>query len=252
MAFEIRADLAQLQQLGAIEGAGLGPRGVQDRRGVALRQHEAIAVRIAADPSDRSASRRRTAPPRDRPPSSSSSDGRCRLPTWSGPSRSAAAWRCSSERESSDARSMVIRCARFYCSAVTVHAARGRRSAASRRPSRSRVRRLSARECVSASRAIVGAGRDDRGADDSRRRRAARRAGRTREPPRTGHREIGFRVRTTARDPRSRSSSSASIEYGSRPVSSYASAAPTRRARDRRVTRARTPPRSRTSPSPGR
>ena len=46
MAFEIGSDLAQLQQLGAIEGAGLGPRGVQNRRGVALRQHEAIALGI--------------------------------------------------------------------------------------------------------------------------------------------------------------------------------------------------------------
>ena len=40
------SDLAQLQQLGAIEGAGLGPGGVQNRRGVALRQDEAIAVRV--------------------------------------------------------------------------------------------------------------------------------------------------------------------------------------------------------------
>ena len=40
------SDRAQLQQLGAIEGAGLGPRRVEDRRGVPLRQHEAIAVRV--------------------------------------------------------------------------------------------------------------------------------------------------------------------------------------------------------------
>ena len=46
MAFEIGADLAQLQQLGAIERAGLGPGRVQHRRGVALRQHEPIAVRV--------------------------------------------------------------------------------------------------------------------------------------------------------------------------------------------------------------
>ena len=46
MTFEIGADLAQLQQLGAIERAGLGPRGVENRRGVPLRQHEAIAVRV--------------------------------------------------------------------------------------------------------------------------------------------------------------------------------------------------------------
>ena len=44
MPFEIGVDLAQLQQLGAIEGAGFGPRGVENRRGVALRQHEAIAL----------------------------------------------------------------------------------------------------------------------------------------------------------------------------------------------------------------
>ena len=63
MAFEVRIDPPQLQQLGAVEGAGLGPRGVQNRRRVALRQHEAIAARDAADRADRTASRRRTAPP---------------------------------------------------------------------------------------------------------------------------------------------------------------------------------------------
>ena len=46
MTFEIRPDLAQLHQLGAIEGAGFGPRRVQNRRRVPLRQDEAIAVRI--------------------------------------------------------------------------------------------------------------------------------------------------------------------------------------------------------------
>ena len=50
MAFEIGVELAQLQQLGAVEGAGLGPGGVENRRGVPLRQHEAIAARDAADP----------------------------------------------------------------------------------------------------------------------------------------------------------------------------------------------------------
>ena len=34
----------QLQQLGPIERARLGPGGVQQRRGVSLRQHEAIAA----------------------------------------------------------------------------------------------------------------------------------------------------------------------------------------------------------------
>jgi hypothetical protein len=34
VALEIRSELAQLQQLGAIEGAGLGPRRVQNRRRV--------------------------------------------------------------------------------------------------------------------------------------------------------------------------------------------------------------------------
>ena len=44
--FEVRSELAQLQQLRAIERAGFGPRGVEQRRGVALRQHEAVAARM--------------------------------------------------------------------------------------------------------------------------------------------------------------------------------------------------------------
>ena len=105
VSFEIRADLAQLQQLGAIERARFGPRGVQNRRRVPFRQHEAIAARDDAGPSDRTASRRKTAPPPDPPPSSSWSDGRCRPPTSTAPSRCAAGWRCSSRAGMSVARS---------------------------------------------------------------------------------------------------------------------------------------------------
>ena len=46
MPFEIGVDPPQLQQLGAVERAGLGPGGVEQRRRVPLRQHEAIAPRM--------------------------------------------------------------------------------------------------------------------------------------------------------------------------------------------------------------
>ena len=46
MPFEIRFDRPQLQQLLAREQAGLGPGRVENRRGVPLRQHEAIVVGI--------------------------------------------------------------------------------------------------------------------------------------------------------------------------------------------------------------
>ena len=81
MAFEIRVDLAQLQQLGRDRTRRPRPT----RRTGAARRAPSTArsdrCRDAADPSDRTASRRRTARPRGRPPSSSSSDGRCRLRT---------------------------------------------------------------------------------------------------------------------------------------------------------------------------
>ena len=47
MALEGRADGSELEQLVATEGAGLGPRRIEQRRGVPLRQHEAIGVRGA-------------------------------------------------------------------------------------------------------------------------------------------------------------------------------------------------------------
>ena len=46
VAFEIRIDPAELQQLFARKQTGFGPRGVQNRRGVSFRQHESIVVRI--------------------------------------------------------------------------------------------------------------------------------------------------------------------------------------------------------------
>ena len=44
--FEIRVKVAHLQQLGAIEEAGLRPRRVENRRGVPLREHEAIGAGV--------------------------------------------------------------------------------------------------------------------------------------------------------------------------------------------------------------
>ena len=46
MPFEIRADLTKLQQLFAREQSRFRPRGIQNRRGVSLRQHEPVVVRI--------------------------------------------------------------------------------------------------------------------------------------------------------------------------------------------------------------
>ena len=46
MTFEIGSDPPQLQQLGAIERARLGPRGVQNRRRVTFREHEPIAAGV--------------------------------------------------------------------------------------------------------------------------------------------------------------------------------------------------------------
>ena len=46
MPFEVGVDAAQLEQLAPVERAGLSPRGVENRRGVALRKDEAIGVGI--------------------------------------------------------------------------------------------------------------------------------------------------------------------------------------------------------------
>ena len=46
MPFQIGIEAAQLEQFTAIEGAGLGPCGIQNRRGMTLRQHEAIGIRV--------------------------------------------------------------------------------------------------------------------------------------------------------------------------------------------------------------
>ena len=46
MAFEIRVDLAQSQQFFARKRSGFGPGGIKDRRGMALREHEDIAVAV--------------------------------------------------------------------------------------------------------------------------------------------------------------------------------------------------------------
>jgi hypothetical protein len=47
MAFEIRREQAQREQLIARDDAGFGPRGVEDGSGMALRQDEAIVVLVA-------------------------------------------------------------------------------------------------------------------------------------------------------------------------------------------------------------
>ena len=99
MAFEIGVDPPQLQQLGAIEGAGLGPRGVENRRRVPFRQHEPIAARVAADPSDRTASRRRTAPPRVGRRAAARRMSAAGLGRRRDRVDPQAAWRCSSARE---------------------------------------------------------------------------------------------------------------------------------------------------------
>ncbi len=46
MSFEIRIDLSEVHQLGAIERARFRPERVQDRRGVPLRQHESVGVDV--------------------------------------------------------------------------------------------------------------------------------------------------------------------------------------------------------------
>jgi hypothetical protein len=46
VAFEVVVELAKLEQFLVLHEADLRPRGVQQRRGMALRQHEAIVVRV--------------------------------------------------------------------------------------------------------------------------------------------------------------------------------------------------------------
>ena len=69
MPFEIGTELAQLEQLGAIECPGFGPGRVENRRGVPLRQDEAIAARVVRVFRIEPESRRRTGPRGCRPPS---------------------------------------------------------------------------------------------------------------------------------------------------------------------------------------
>ena len=85
----------QLQQLFAREQTRLRPRPRTESARRAPSTARSDRCRGSAGPSDRSASRRRTASPRSRPPTGSSSDGRCRLRSWTAPNRCGAGWRCS-------------------------------------------------------------------------------------------------------------------------------------------------------------
>ena len=90
--------------LAAREEPGFGPGGVEDRRGVALRQHEAVVLialrRLRIEAHLAEEERRRRSPRRN----STWWGGRCRLRSSTSPSRCGAGWRCSSAQRCSPER----------------------------------------------------------------------------------------------------------------------------------------------------